>query len=174
MAKKTEIIRGADCIVTSSDGEEQAAIKRQQVIEDIEGKLGLNDGWKSENVITNINRLWETWRDDIIDFYAMGMSDVQLRATIYHKLHKVVSKQTFEKWIKDHAEFAEIVCLGRELSQSYWEEMAANGVAARDVHHAVWKHVMSCRFKESGWSENASTDKEIKIELNIGKDEAEL
>ena len=93
----------------------------------------------------------EEYNDIAIEFLAQGKSIIQLCGKLR------VSRQTIYRWAEANPEFSYTLNLGRQLSQSHWEDKLEKMMFDKDVNSPLVKLYFANRF---GWSDKAETKNE--------------
>jgi len=125
----------------------------------------------------------EGWQDDILDLYAEGASDVEIRAYIAEATG-TFHQHTWERWIYDgeevrsgkdrsdmtdeeqeqYTEFLLIIKKGRLLCQTWWEREGRTNLNNPKFNPTLWYMNMKNRFK---WKDNHEEETgDITININ--------
>ena len=97
-----------------------------------------------------LDDLPDGWQDKVIAIYRDGGNDVEVKAML-REVRGSMSNDLWYRWLKDEPEFAEIIELGHELAQAWWERLGRQGASgAVQVNPALWIFTMKNRF---GWTD---------------------
>lgn len=103
------------------------------------------------------------WQLEILSLYEEGASDTIVKKHIYKMRGNKFSNHLWNAWLRDSAEFAEVIETGRVLSQAWWEEKG-KAVGDRSFNSVLWYMNMKNRF---GWSDDKKESQPIKVELKV-------
>lgn len=76
----------------------------------------------------------------VLECGANGYSYAQIAACIG------VSRDTLNRWAKEHARLAEVLDRANTLSQAWWEGRAMDGTANARIGGTIWHKSMAARF----------------------------
>lgn len=71
-----------------------------------------------------LTELPDNWQNELLDLYAEGAADVQVRAKIA-EWRGSCSKDLFNRWVDEEPEFSAVIKRGRLLSESWWVSLLA-------------------------------------------------
>ena len=93
-----------------------------------------------------LSDLPEGWVDDMLDLYARGASDTEVRVKALENMGDTL----WYRFLDREPEFARVVRQGRRICQSWWEEIARNAVdrSMQTFNATIWIFNMKNRF---GW-----------------------
>lgn len=106
------------------------------------------------------------WQVHVLELYAEGASDVEVRAAIY-KLRGSFSQTLWDRWMSEEEEFHEVIKKGRELAQAWWENNGRINLYNRDFNSTLWYMNMKNRY---GWADSQKVDHTTageKISINL-------
>lgn len=90
------------------------------------------------------------WKDDILNLYAEGASDVEIRALIW-QWRGSFSDKTWNRWLEEEPEFMRTIKVGRQQAHAWWQRLGREAAAGqRKVNPAVWIFNMKNRY---GWKD---------------------
>lgn len=122
----------------------------------------MGKGGRPKKTVKDTFKNWKTWKQDIIELYSEGASDVEIRALVWEKTGHLTEKLWY-RWMEEEDEFCQTIKKGRALSQSWWERNGRKGLKDKEFNYTGWYMNMKNRF---GWSDK----KEIKKESNVSVD----
>lgn len=114
------------------------------------------------------------WQKKILDLYAEGASDIEIRSMIW-EWRKGFSDDLWYRWIKEEPEFAGVIKKGRILCQSWWEKEGRRGIKDKNFSHVGWYMNMKNRFGWSDRHDHTTNGKDVtgpvKVEITLPDDE---
>ena len=60
-----------------------------------------------------------------------------------------IAVRTFYDWLDMHPEFSDAYEVGTQMSQAYWERLAAKNIGVPNFNYSIWAAVMRDRFNHS-------------------------
>ena len=120
------------------------------------------------------DKLWSTWREDIIKLYKNGGSDSNVKARIYEDRGSF-SNDLWDRWMLEDPIFSETIKTGRILAQSWWEKEGQAGIwvsgqeGADKMNYTGWIMNMKNRFKHDWKDKHEDEEQQAKSipDLNI-------
>lgn len=119
-----------------------------------------------------IDILWDGWQNEILELYAEGASDVEIRALIIEKTGRV-SYPLWDRWIKEEEEFSEVIRVGKLLSEKWWVKRGRTALENKDFSYTGWYMNMKNRF---GWKDKQEVEGVVSgsIILTFDKEDEQL
>lgn len=102
------------------------------------------------------------WQKEILDIYESGGYDPQVKKHII-KLRGKFSNHLWLKWLRESADFLEVIETGRVLSEAWWSEKGRE-IDSKTMNTRLYELNMKNRF---GWSEDKKDTSPIKVELKV-------
>lgn len=94
------------------------------------------------------------WYMIILNEYAEGASDVEIKALIYN-WRGTFSNSLWDRWMSEEPEFAETIKMGKIISEAWWMKNGRRNLTNKDFNYTGWYMNMKNRF---GWADRQSTD----------------
>jgi len=60
-----------------------------------------------------------------------------------------IAVKTFYNWLEMHPEFSDAYEVGTQMSQAYWERLAAKNIGTPNFNYSIWAAIMRDRFNYS-------------------------
>lgn len=89
------------------------------------------------------------WRDEIVNLYGNGGCDVECRAMIAGWRGRSFHQDTWERWLKEEDEFADIIEYARQLCEGWWLQEGRINLRNVNFNAKLYALQMNNRF---GWS----------------------
>jgi hypothetical protein len=99
-------------------------------------------------------KLWEGWYSEVLEKYAEGASDVEIKALIYFRRGSF-SNDLWERWVKEEEEFSETIKVGKMLSEAWWSSQGRTNLKSKEFNYVGWYMNMKNRF---GWKDKTETE----------------
>ena len=112
-----------------------------------------------------LSTLPEGWQDVVIDLYAKGASDVEVRAQIA-EWRGSFTFDLWERWLNEEPEFSEAIKKGRLKSQAWWESMARYNLENPRFNATLWYMNMKNRF---GWRDKPADQQDESLATIVSK-----
>lgn len=112
-----------------------------------------------------LSTLPEGWQDVVIDLYAKGASDVEVRAQIA-EWRGSFTFDLWERWLNEEPEFSEAIKKGRLKSQAWWESMARYNLENPRFNATLWYMNMKNRF---GWRDKPADQQDESLAAIVSK-----
>jgi hypothetical protein len=94
----------------------------------------------------------EGWQNDVLEMYAQGYSDVEVRCELARKMADgALSSVLWLRWMDEHEEFATTIKGLRQFSEAWWLSLSRRGMIGNgegQVNPTAWIFNMKNRF---GW-----------------------
>ena len=113
---------------------------------------------------------WDGWKGEILDLYAEGASDVEIKALIIKRTAGSLSKDLWHRWLEEEEDFSVTIQEGRLLCQVWWERLGRQYVVtdgmseSRRIQPAIYQIHMRNRF---GWDKEHAQKPDNNINLRI-------
>lgn len=115
----------------------------------------------------DLSSLPKEWYLDVLELYAVGGSDVEVKALIYN-WRGTFSNDLWNRWIKEDVQFSETIKKGRMLSEAWWVSNGRINLKDKDFNYTGWYMNMKNRF---GWTDRLdNTTKGEKVSQPIFTD----
>ena len=86
------------------------------------------------------------WQQQIIDEYAQGASDVEVKCMI-HGWRGSFSNDLWDRWMRDEPAFSETIKQGRMFAEQWWLKVGRAGAVGKIlVNPTLWIFNMKNRF----------------------------
>ncbi len=96
-----------------------------------------------------LESLPENWKQEIINLYIDGGSDVEVKALIY-SWRGSFSNDLWDRWLIEEPMFSETIKTGKILQEAWWSTQGRKNLQNKDFNPALWYMNMKNRF---GWSD---------------------
>jgi hypothetical protein len=100
------------------------------------------------------------WAQEVIDLYKQGASDAEVAAS------QNVTIKSYYKEIENSAAFAQLVEMGRTLSQAFWEGQARKNITNKQFNTPLWAFYMKNKFGWADKSESTNTNEVVTGDLD--------
>jgi len=101
-----------------------------------------------------LDTLPNNWQEVIIEAYAEGCSDVEVKAIIF-KWRGSFSNDLWDRWMREEPQFSETIKQGKVLSQAWFEREGRTSLRDKDFSYTGWYMQMKNRF---GWADSQKLD----------------
>lgn len=108
---------------------------------------------------TNTSELPEGWYNEIIQLYADGAADIEIKALIGSWLGSF-SNDLWDRWMREEPQFSETVNYGRMLAEAWWNNKGRLNLWEKSFNYVGFYMQMKNRF---GWADK----KEVKQETDL-------
>ena len=110
-------------------------------------------------------RPWRTWKADILNAYAEGQTDIEIRCLIIEKKKRdALSHHLWSRWLEEEEIFKEVVGMGRILGEAHLTKLGREAIVKDNINVRVWNLNMQNRFR---MAEKQNTENEDSLEQII-------
>lgn len=100
------------------------------------------------------------WRDKVLELYADGASDVEVRVALM-RMRGTMSNCLWERWMAEEPSFSETIKEGRRLAEAWWAQLGRDGAAGkREINPTVWIFNMKNRYR---WADRSEVKSEVVV-----------
>jgi len=115
----------------------------------------------------HIDILWKGWEKDILDLYALGGCDVEVKALIYEKTGQI-SNNLWERWMEQEPLFWETITKGRLLSENWWKKLGRENMKATSGGQMVHNNIVPAMYQiqmrnRFGWDKQEKTPDKLTV-----------
>jgi hypothetical protein len=90
------------------------------------------------------------WKEQMVNLYAEGGCDVEARAMIAAWRGGSFNQDTWERWLKEEPEFAELIDYCRQICHAWWLKKGRSNLGNQNFNARLYALQMNNRF---GWSD---------------------
>ncbi len=101
----------------------------------------------------DLSSLPDGWYSEVLEMYAEGASDVEIKAYIYFKRGSF-SNDLWDRWVKEEEEFSETIKAGKMISEAWWAKQGRKNLKDKEFNYTGWYMNMKNRF---GWKDKTET-----------------
>tara|TARA_R110002049_G_C9177884_1_gene563267 strand:- start:25817 stop:26203 length:387 start_codon:yes stop_codon:yes gene_type:complete len=117
--------------------------------------------------LEGLDKLPKNWKEDILNLYSKGASDVEIKALIW-EWRSSFSNDLFDRWMNQEPIFSETIKRGRALSEGWWQRSGRENLKDRDFNYTGWYMNMKNRFKWTDRQDLTSDNEKIQTVPIIG------
>jgi hypothetical protein len=110
----------------------------------------------------DISSLPDDWYSSILEMYAEGSSDVEVKAWIYFTRGSF-SNDLWDRWLKDEEQFSETIKVGKILSEAWWHKEGRTNLKIAQFNYTGWYMQMKNRF---GWKDKSEVDNNTNLKVS--------
>jgi hypothetical protein len=112
-----------------------------------------------------LDTLPEDWYEHVLELYAEGGSDVEVKAMIW-KWRDSFSDDLWKRWMEEEPLFSSTIKKGRSLAKAWWHSEGRTALRDDKFSYTGWYMQMKNRF---GWSDKQQIEQKVDQRTTVSK-----